>query len=303
MKYKDYYSLLGVARDATADDIKKAYRRLARKYHPDVSKEPGTEEKFKDINEANDILGDPEKRAAYDQLGRYQGGQEFRPPPEWGERFGMGGFGRADAGMDVSDLFSQLFGMAGQGRAHAGAARGSAGGDIEMDLTLTLDEAFHGVEKTLHPAGVEAARRSMKVRIPPGTLPGKRLKLPGKGRVGAHGVAGDLYLRVRLTDHPVYRLEGKDLHLDLPVTPPEAVLGASVSLTTPAGEVRLRIPAGVRPAQRLRLAGKGMPSPDGAGDLYAHLVVVVPDQPSPAERALYEQLAGVSEFRPRARLR
>jgi curved DNA-binding protein len=302
MKYKDYYSILGVSRDASAEDIKKAYRRQARKYHPDVSKEPGAEEKFKDVNEANEILGDPEKRAAYDQLGRYQGGQEFRPPPDWGDRFGGGGFGRADAGMDFSDLFSELFGMAGQPR-HARATRGAGGGDIEMALTLTLEEAFHGVEKTLHLPGVESARHGMKVRIPAGTLPGKRLKLPGKGHVGAHGRPGDLYLRVHLADHPGYRLEGKDLHVDLPVTPSEAVLGATVSLTTPAGDVRLKIPAGVRPAQRLRLGGKGMPSTDGAGDLYAHLIVVVPDQPSPAERALYEQLAGISEFRPRKRMR
>lgn len=299
MKYKDYYKILGVARDATVDDIKKAYRRLARKYHPDVSKEVGAEEKFKDVNEANEVLSDPQKRAAYDQLGAYQGGQEFRPPPGWSEQFGQGGYARGEGGMDFSDLFSQLFGMGGHKPGRHGSTRSAKGRDIETEINLTLEEAFHGVERTLHLATPGHEARTVKVRIPAGSLSGGRLKVPGKGDVAASGVRGDLYLKIQVEAHPLFRVEGRDLHLDIPLTPSEAVLGATLNVPTMTGTVRLKVPAGVKPGQKLRLSGKGMPARDQAGDLYVHLVVAVPAHPGEAERRLYEQLAEVSDFNPR----
>lgn len=299
MKYKDYYQILGVARGASADDIKKAYRRLARKYHPDVSKEPGAEEKFKDVNEANEVLGDPEKRAAYDQLGQYRGGQEFRPPPGWESRFG-GGFGGADAGgADFGDLFSQLFGM------HAGHAGPGARGhgrvrDVETELSLSLEDAYHGVERAMQLGTPGKPPRQVKVRIPAGTLDGSRLRVPGKGNVSVQGVAGDLILKIGITAHPLYRLDGKDIFLDTPVTPSEAVLGASIDVPTPQGHLRLKVPAGAKSGQKMRLAGKGMPCRDGAGDFYVVLQVAVPPHPSEREKALYAELASATGFDPRA---
>lgn len=296
MKYKDYYKLLGVARGATTEEIKKAYRRLARKYHPDVSKETGAEEKFKDVNEANDILSDPQKRAAYDQLGEHRGGQNFRPPPDWGERFGAGGMN--SGGGDFSDLFSQLFGK--------GAARGSRSGaaakgrDIETEVRLTLEEAFHGVERSMQLATPGHAARTVKVRIPAGILPGSRMKVPGKGDASVHGASGDLFLNIQIEPHPLFRLEGRDLYLDTPITPSEAVLGVTLNVPTMTGTGRLKVPAGAKPGQKMRLTGKGLPSREGTGDLYVQLQVVVPPKPSEAERALYEKLAEIAEFNPRS---
>lgn len=299
MKYKDYYQCLGVARDAKTEDIKKAYRRLARKYHPDVSKEPGAEEKFKEVNEAHDVLSDPDKRAAYDQLGYYQPGQDFRPPPGWGGRAGAEGF----AGMDFSDLFSQMFGGAGQpGGRHAHGFRSrppQRGQDVEASLTLTLEEAFHGAEKQVHLSG-SGSEREVKLRIPPGSLPGKRLRLAGKGRASPFGgPAGDLYLSLEVAPHEQYRLEGKDIYLDTPITPWEAALGATLQVPTLNGDVRLKISPGARGGQKLRLSGRGMPDAKGSGDFYVMLQIVVPPDPTTQEKALYEQLAALSSFDPR----
>lgn len=295
MKYKDYYKLLGVARGASADEIKKAYRRLARKYHPDVSKEAGAEEKFKDINEAHDVLSDPQKRAAYDQLGEHRGGQSFRPPPDWGERFGAGGF--SDGGADLSDLFSQLFGKGGARGARPGFS--GKGRDIETEVRLTLEEAFHGVERSMQLATPGHAARTVKVRIPAGIASGTRMKVPGKGDASTHGAPGDLFLNIQVEAHPLFRLEGRDLYLDTPITPSEAVMGVTLHVPTMTGAGRLKVPPGVKPGQKMRLAGKGMPGREGTGDLYVQLQVVVPPQPSEAERALYEKLAEVSDFDPR----
>jgi curved DNA-binding protein len=300
MKYKDYYKILGVERNASAEEIKKAYRRLARKFHPDVSKETGAEEKFKDVNEANDVLSDPQKRAAYDQLGQYRGGQEFRPPPDWSERFGAGGFASGEGGADISDLFSQLFGMGGRksGR-HGFASHTAKGRDIETEISLSLEEAFQGVERSMQLATPGHGARTVKVRIPAGILPGSRLKVPGKGDVSMHGQTGDLFLKIQIAPHPLFRLEGRDIYLDTPITPSEAVLGATLNVPTMTGAVRLKVPAGVKPGQKMRLSGKGMPSREGTGDLYVQLLVAVPPHPSEAERGLYEQLAGISDFNPR----
>lgn len=296
MKYKDYYKILGVSRDASLDDIKKAYRRLARKYHPDVSKEAGAEDKFKEANEAHEVLSDAEKRAAYDQLGAYQPGQDFRPPPGWGERFGGGEF----SGADFSDLFSQMFGGHAHARSGRSAHRAARGRDSEATLTLTLEEAFQGVEKSLQLAGADGAPATVRVRVPAGALPGKRLRLPGKGAASPFGGnPGDLYLNIQIAPHARYRLENADILLDTPLTPSEAALGASLVIPTLSGAVRMKIPAGARSGQKLRIAGRGMPGQPRAGDFYVVLQVVAPPSLSEAERALYEQLAAISAFDPR----
>lgn len=302
MKYKDYYKILGVERGAQADEIKKAYRKLARKYHPDVSKEPEAEERFKEVNEANDVLSDPEKRAAYDQLGSYQSGQEFRPPPGWGERFG-GGFGGADmGGMDFSDMFAQMFGGMHGARGFGGAQgfRGATKGrDVEASLNIGLEEAFRGCERSLNLSEPRQAARTVNVRIPAGALPGMRLRVPGKGGHGAHGQAGDLYLNIEVAPHELYRLDGKDIVLETPIMPWEAALGTTITVPTLSGSVRLKVPAGARSGQKLRLAGKGMPSAKGAGNFYVLLQIVLPSEASEEEKKLYEQLRALSSFDPR----
>jgi curved DNA-binding protein len=299
MKYKDYYQVLGVPRSASTDEIKKAYRRLARKYHPDVSKEAGAEEKFKEVNEANDVLSDPDKRSAYDQLGFYRPGQDFRPPPGWGERFGGGARGAEFAGADFSDLFSQLFGGGGMG-GHGFQGKGAPKGrDVEASATLTLEEAYHGAEKHIHLAG-SGGRGAVRFKVPPGTLPGKRLRLAGKGQASPYGgPSGDLYLQIQIAPHGRYRLEGKDVYLDTPIAPWEAALGASLQVPTLSGNVRIKVPAGARSGQRLRLPGRGMPVKEGAGDFYVQLQVVLPAELSEEAKGLLRQLESVCAFDPR----
>ncbi len=303
MKYKDYYGVLGVARDASPEEIKKAYRRLARKYHPDVSKEKNAEDSFKDVNEAYEVLGDVEKRAAYDQLGRYNGGQDFRPPPDWGARFGRGGFSQTDFGrMDLGDLFSQMFGMAGADRGRPGGQGFSSslrGRDIEATVRLSVEEAYAGVERNLQLAAAGQSPRTVKVRIPPGAESGRRMRVRGKGETSMHGAAGDLLLIIQIEPHPLYQVDGKDILLELPVTPWEAVLGANIMAPTLSGSVRVRIPAGAKNGQRLRLPGRGMPSSHGHGDFYVLVKIVVPAEVSVEERALFQQLAEISQFDPR----
>ena len=294
MKYKDYYRILDVARNASADEIKKAYRRLARKYHPDVSKEAGAEERFKEVNEANEVLSDPDKRAAYDQLGFHRPGQTFRPPPEWGERFGGARGGAEFAGMDFSDLFSQLFGGAGGQGAHGRST--PKGRDVEASIILTLEEAYQGTEKEVHVPG----SGNVRFRVPPGALPGKRLRLAGKGQASSYGgPRGDVFLHIEIAPHRLYRLEGKDIHLDTPIAPWEAALGATLLVPTLAGDVRLKVPAGTRGGQKLRLTGKGMPSPKGNGDFFVNLQVAVPGNLTEDEKELYARLAAISDFDPR----
>ncbi len=313
MQYKDYYKILGVKRDASEDEIKKAYRKLARKYHPDVSKEKNAEEKFKEVNEANEVLGDKEKRAAYDNLGSYQPGQDFRPPPGWEQRFSQGG--HADFGnMDFGDLFSQMFGGGHGPRRGGGHGFAQAGQDFEVALEITLEEAYEGAEKTLQlevpepsPQGfMVRVPRTIKVRIPKGASEGQRLRLSGKGGAGQHGGgAGDLYLRISFLPHPLFKPglkpgEGQDLTMDVPLAPWEAALGASVDIPTLAGKVRLKVKPGSRSGQKMRLAGKGLPKAgEGHGDLYAVFQIVTPETLSEKERALFEELQQVSEFKPR----
>jgi curved DNA-binding protein len=303
MKYKDYYQILGVPRSASLDEIKKAYRRLARKYHPDVSKETGAEEKFKDVNEANDVLSDKEKRAAYDQLGHYQPGQDFRPPPGWGGRGGGAEF----SGMDFSDLFAQMYGggMGGAGmhgdRSHGFGRQGAPRGqDVEANIVLTLEEAFHGVEKQIHLSGARDGMGNVRFRVPAGALPGKRLRLAGKGQASSYGGAsGDLYLHIQIAPHARYRLESKDIYLDTPITPWEAGLGTSLLVPTLTGNVRLKIPLGARSGQKLRISGRGMPEKGGAGDFYVQLQMVLPSELSEQAQDLLKQLASTCAYEPR----
>lgn len=306
MKYKDYYGVLGVERDAGADEIKKAYRKLARKYHPDVSKEPDAEEKFKAVAEAYETLKSPEKRAAYDQLGSYQPGQDFQPPPDWGEQFGGTQFSFDD--VDLSDL---LAGLAGS-RRHAGRQGANIpipGQDYEVTAPITLEEAYKGTLVDLNlsvPEFDENGRlrrvpRAFKARVPKGATEGQRLRLPGKGAKGFNGGRdGDLYLNIALRPHRLFRASGHDLYLDLPLTPWEAALGATVDVPTLGGPVRLKVPPGTHAGQKLRLARRGLPRPhDGEGDLYAIVQIVVPAVLSERERALFKELADGSAFNPR----
>jgi curved DNA-binding protein len=300
MKYKDYYGVMGVERGASPEEIKSAYRKLARKYHPDVSKEPDAEEKFKEVAEAYETLKNPEKRAAYDQLGSHRPGQDFSPPPGWEKQFGEGGYSFED--LDLGDLFSAF-----------GARRGSVrapGQDYEVTAHISLEEAYRGAEVTLDLAVPDydergfprREQRSFTARIPKGATEGQRLRLAGKGGKGLNGGRnGDLYLNIKLRPHPLFRVSGHDLFLDLPLAPWEAVLGTTVEVPTLGGAVQLRIPPGTRAGQQLRLAGRGLPKPhSGAGDLFAIVQIAVPSSTSEREQSLYKELAGVSTFNPRA---
>jgi curved DNA-binding protein len=315
MKYKDYYKILGVERGASDEDIKKAYRKLARKYHPDVSKEKNAEEKFKEVAEAYEVLQDAEKRAAYDQMGAYQPGQDFRPPPGWGERFGAGGAPGGHAGfedLNDIDLFDILAGLGGRGgfagRRGAGGAR--AGQDAEVSVSVGVEDLLRGAEveiplsfTQMQPDGrVQRTTRTTKVRIPKGASDGQRLRVAGKGAPGQGGPAGDLYINITLRPHDLFKVSGHDLYLDVPVTPWEAALGASVDIPTLAGKVALKIPPGSKAGQKLRVRGRGLPRPKSEehGDLYAVLQLVSPPAISDREKELYRELAQASSFNPRA---
>jgi curved DNA-binding protein len=306
MKYKDYYATLGVEQSATPDAIKAAYRKLARKYHPDVSKEPGAEEKFKEVGEAYETLKDPEKRAAYDQLGRHAPGDDFRPPPDWQQSFGEQQFSFDD--LDLADLFANMAGQRGGARANAPRP----GQDFEAAVRLTFDQAFGGTEiefdmTVAEPDATGVLRRvprKVKVRIPKGVTDGQKLRVPGKGARGSNGGRdGDLYLDIHVDAHPLYRADGLDLYMDLPLAPWEAVLGASVDLPTPSGRIALKVPAGTQAGQKLRLAGRGLARPDGtSGHLYAVAQIVVPTVVDERQRALFDQLKESSTFNPRAHM-
>jgi len=306
MKYKDYYATLGVDRGASQEEIKKSYRKLARKYHPDVSKEPNAEERFKEVAEAYETLKDPEKRAAYDQLGRYAPGQEFRPPPDWGDRFA--GADTIFEDLDLADLFAGLTGRRRAGPRDEHAPR--PGRDYEAAVRLTFAQAFDGAEIELDLSVVEydehgiphRVPKQVKVRIPRGVTDGQQLRVPGKGAKGVNGGRdGDLYLDIQVEPHPLYRVAGQDLYLDLPLSPWEAALGATLNLPTPAGTVSLKVPPGTRAGQQLRLAGRGLARPGATpGDLYAIAHIVMPGVLDERQRALFRDLAQASNFNPRA---
>ena len=310
MKYKDYYADLGVKRDASPEEIKKAYRKLAQKHHPDVSKEKGAEEKFKEIAEAYQTLKDPTKRAAYDQLGSsYRPGQEFRPPPDWEKQFhagqGEGGFSFED--LDLSDLFESLSRSGRRGGARANMP--IPGQDYEVTVHLTLEDAYRGTQVELNlgvpeydeQGRVRHAEKAIKARIPKGATDGQRLRLRGQGGKGVNGGrGGDLYLNIVLHPHPLFRPSGHDLYLDLPLAPWEAALGATVEVPTLDGAVNLKIPAGTAAGRKLRLGKKGLPKPGGGeGDLYAIVQIVNPTVLNDRERELFKKLADISGFDPR----
>ena len=300
MEYKDYYKIMGVGRDAPADEIKRAYRRLARKYHPDVSKEKGAEERFKEIGEAYEVLRDPEKRAAYDALGTRKPGEEFRPPPDWQFDFGAGP--QADAGMH-SDFFEQLFGGLGRGR----SSFRSRGFDTSGQVEITLEEAFRGTERRLslqrmavdERGRVQPATQQLNVRIPAGVVDGQRIRVAAQGQPGAGGgPAGDLFLEVRFLPHRWFRAEGRDIWLDLPVTPWEAALGETVRVPTLGGKVNLKLPKGSQTDRQLRLRGRGLPG-NPAGDQLVVLKVMPPPPKTPADEALYKEMAAALPMNPR----
>jgi curved DNA-binding protein len=312
---RDYYEVLGVPRDASTEDIRRAHRSLARRYHPDVNKDPGAEDRFKEISEAYEVLRDPEKRERYDRLGTSRmgdqgptGGGGYRGGPGAGG-YGAGvdaGDGFSDVSFDVggggfSDLFENLFSR----RAGAGRRRGAdrfegfsmRGGDSEAVLELSLEEAASGGRRRISLGD----GRDFEVEIPRGVRDGQRIRLAGQGAAGAGGgPSGDLYLRVRIRPHPVFDVEGRDLYVDLPVSPWEAALGAEVPVPTLEGSARVKVPPGSSSGRRLRLRGQGLPDPSGsAGDLYAIVEIHVPKRLTQKERELFEQLSSVSKFDPR----
>jgi curved DNA-binding protein len=310
---KDFYALLGVSRDASQDEIQRAYRKLARQYHPDVNSDPAAEERFKDVSEAYDVLSDPQTRRRYDAFG-----PDFRqvPPDVDPDAFrraratagagagraaggGPGGFGfrPGDVDIDLEDLFGGLFG--GRPGRGWGPIRGA---DQEAELPLTVEEAYRGGRRPVTLTGRDGSR-TFDVNVPAGVTDGQRIRLAGQGGQGSDGApAGDLYLVVRIAPHPTYRVRGRDIYTELRLAPWEAALGTSVAIGTPGGEAKVKVPAGTSSGRRLRLRGRGLPNPGGQpGDLFAEARIMVPAPLSDSERQLFTQLAATSDFDPRSR--
>jgi curved DNA-binding protein len=320
---RDLYEVLGVARSATQDEIQRAYRKLARSYHPDVNSDPGAEDRFKEISAAYDVLSDPGTRRRYDDFGA-----DFRQVPEgvdpqtWARArrgapagAGAGGRGRPGGGddgvwfstgsagadgIDLGDLFSDLFAGRGTGRAGRSAWGPIAGADQEAELEISVEEAYRGGQRSLTLGG-PGGQRTLKVTIPAGVTEGQRIRLAGQGGRGRDGApAGDLYLVVHIKPDPRYRLNGRDISVDLPLTPWEAALGTTVAVDTPGGEAKVKVPVGTSSGRRLRLRGRGLPNPRGeAGDLYAEAKIAVPRRPTSEEKRLFSELAAASTFDPR----
>jgi curved DNA-binding protein len=309
MKFKDYYETFGVPRGATQDEIKRAYRKLARKYHPDVSKDPDADARFKELGEAYTVLKDPDKRAAYDQMGsRWKDGQDFQPPPGWDDGFQFSGPGSGDS-MDHSDFFEALFGRRARGAQRPGMhARGE---DHHAKVLIDLEDAYRGARRAFSlrvPAmdgqgHVFMRERRLDVSIPKGIRSGQHLRLAGEGEPGlGEGPAGDLYLEIGYNPHPHFRVDGCDVYLDLPLAPWEAALGCSLTVPTPDGSVRLTVPAGSAAGRQLRLKGKGVPG-NPPGDLYAMPVIVLPPAVSDSEQEAYRAMAKAFVFNARAHMR
>ena len=317
MEYKDYYKILGVERDATQDDIKRAYRKLARTLHPDINKESGAEAKFKDLGEAYEVLKDPEKRAAYNELGaNWKQGQDFRPPPNWdqGFEFSGGGYTQADSAQ-FSDFFEGLF-----GQARAAGGRGGRGGfssrrefhaageDHHAKVVIDLRDAYTGAKRSItlrvpevdDTGHVAVKDRTLNVTIPKGVREGQHIRLAGQGSPGmGKGQPGDLYLEVAFAPDPLFKVEGRDVYLELPVTPWEAALGASVKAPTPEGAVMLKIPPGSTKGRTMRLKGKGIPG-NPPGDMHAVLKIETPPADTDKAKEIYRQMERELPFNPRA---
>jgi curved DNA-binding protein len=323
MEYRDYYQILGLERDASQDEIKRVYRKLARKYHPDVSKEVHAEERFKEVNEAYEVLKDPEKRAAYDQVGRgYHSGEDFRPPPNWDQGFEFRGGGYTEADPEAfSDFFESLFGRGAHfaERGYAGGAySGGFGGAQRREfhaqgentyakVAIDLEDSYHGGKRQivlkhseLGPDGrPHIVERKLNVKIPKGVTEGQQIRLAGQGQPGfGEGKPGDLYLEITFNPHRLYSVEGKTVYLDLPLAPWEAALGAVVQVPTPEGAVNLTIPPNSKSGGKLRLKGRGIPAKE-PGDLYVVLKTVAPPADSEAEKEAYRQFSRAFEFDPR----
>jgi len=310
VEFKDYYKVMGVARDATDAQIKQAYRKLARKYHPDVSKEKDAEARFKEVGEAYEVLKSPEKRAAYDQLGKdYRPGQDFRPPPNWDSGFEFSGAGPGDAA--YSDFFDALFGAQARARRGRGEdAHPGHGEDHHAKVLLDLDASLNGGPRsfTLRMPEIDAEgrlaskERTLNVQVPKGILGGQQIRLAGQGgRAHGNGTPGDLYIEVEFAPHPLYRVDGRDLSLELPVAPWEAALGATVKTPTPTGTVELKIPAGSHAGSKLRLKGRGIPATP-PGDFYVVLQIALPPANDEKAKAAYTAMAAAVPFNPRASL-
>ena len=349
VKFQDYYETLGVKRSATQDEIQRAYRKLARKYHPDINKTKEAEEKFKNIGEAYEVLKDPEKRKRYDTLGHnWKMGQDFKPPPGWDWNFqsspfggtGTGGFHfktRGDSGFEgsgFSDFFDMLFGESSQvrgksafegvfggfggdsvgkqsrtGGTRARQSRSASGQDQEVEVTIPLEDAYHGAKRDIRLQVTESSSdgrthrstRTLGVNIPSGLTEGKKLRLKGQGAPGSGGAAGgDLYLKINIAPHPVFAPKGENLEVVVPITPWEAALGASIRVPTMEGSANVKVPAGIRSEQRIRIKGRGLGKKGrGRGDLYAIIRIVVPERLSPKEKELFKELAKKSTFDPR----
>ncbi len=306
MQYKDYYDIMGVDRKATQDEIKRTYRKLARKYHPDVSKVADAETRFKELGEAYEVLKDPEKRAAYDQLGsNWQTQQEFHPPPDWGSGFEFHG-APAGGGDGFSDFFESLFGQAGGSRG-AGQGFHMQGEDHHAKILVDLEDSFNGAARSIAlqmpevttDGHVTTRQRTLKVNVPKGVRQGQQIRLAGQGGGGVgSGKAGDLYLEIEFKPHRHYRAEGADIYLDLPVTPWEAALGASIRVPTPGGTVGLKIPPNSQAGKKLRLKGRGIPAKK-PGDLYVVLQIALPPADDEETRSIYRHMQKVFKFNPR----
>lgn len=313
MDFKDYYKIMGVERDASQDEVKRAYRKLARKYHPDVSKEADAEARFKDLGEAYAVLKDPEKRAAYDQLGaNWKAGQEFRPPPNWDAGFEFsGGDGGADAAA-FSDFFESLFGHDFQSARGAQQQAGmhARGEDHHAKVLIDLEDAYKGASRSISlrtpevdgTGHVSTKVRTLNVKIPKGVKQGQRIRLSGQGSPGiGTGKAGDLYLEIEFNPHRLFRVEGRDIYLELPVAPWEAALGATVKVPTPDGPVDLKIPEGTTRERKLRLQKRGIPG-QPPGDLYVELAITLPPAESDSARQLYQKMQQDLPYNPRSKL-
>jgi curved DNA-binding protein len=311
MEYQDYYKILGVERNANADEIKKSYRRLARKYHPDVSSEKNAEEKFKQVKEAYEVLKDPEKRKAYDQMGaNWKQGQGFSPPPGWEyqSRSGRGQTHETFSQGDFSDFFESLFGGMGGARGQAHHEFKQRGQDQHAKVSISLEDAYRGATRELslqepqldpRTGQVSYQTHTLRVKIPAGVTTGQQIRLQGQGTPGmGGGPKGDLYLEIQVMPHSLYTLEGKDVYLNLPITPWEAALGAKISVPTLGGTVELSIPAGSQTGQKLRLKGRGLPDKP-AGDQYVLLKIYIPEPKNEQQKQLYRQMAEQMQFDPR----